>query len=256
MIKISNTENLTGVCISGDYYDLGKLVQAFHTLAINEYTEQYPPYHDLAMRVLGLCYDLRKALEGRREAELKSNGMTEEKMKNFALITPKHNVYYKCYCLYPEMLFNMLALNRLVELRIRQLARQKQARQSAFDSKVIWDETIALIRLFQAQFQKAVSELLTENAFRRWLKIMNDDYIYIEQMALQYVDVLNIAYLKMDREKRLQNLLPLARRIAHFQYDEEHQEIKEVVSRAAREYNCSEAEIRLVGSEYPPEIIW
>ena len=154
------------------------------------------------------------------------------------------------------MFFIVLALNRLVEIRIRYLSKQKQAQDNAFDRKVIWDETIAIIRLFQARFQKSVSELMTENVFSRWLKLMNDNYIYIEQIALQYVDILNIDYLKMNRDKRLKNLSRIARRIAHFQYDDEHREIKDVVVRAAREYNCSEAEIRLAGSEYPQEIIW
>ena len=146
MITISNTENLAGVCISGDYYDLYKLVQAFHTITINEFTEQYIQYHDISTRVLGLCYHLRQAMQGNREVELKNNGMTDEQMKHFALITPKHNVYYKCYCLYPEMFFIVLALNRLVEIRIRYLSKQKQAQDNAFDRKVIWDETIAIIR--------------------------------------------------------------------------------------------------------------
>lgn len=256
MLKITNTKNLAGVCISGDYYDLGKLIQALHTITINEFTEQYQQYHDLATRVLALCYHLRQAMQGKREVELKNNGMTEELMKHLALITPKHNVYYQCYYLYPEMFFLMLALNKLIELRIRHLSKQKQVGNNAFDSRVIWDETIAIIRLFQARFQKAIFELMTENNFSRWLKIMNDDFIYIEQIALQYVDVLNIDYLQMSREKRLKSLLRIARRIAHFQYDEEHREIKDVVVKAAREYKCREAEIRLVGSEYPPEIIW
>ena len=35
MIKITNTKNLTGVTVSGDYYDLEKLVDAFHEITID-----------------------------------------------------------------------------------------------------------------------------------------------------------------------------------------------------------------------------
>lgn len=56
-------------------------------------------------------------------------------------------------------------------------------------------------------------------AFARWLNIMNNDYIGIETIAGQFVDLLNIKYLKMTKEKRLKNLSSLAKRIVEFRYD-------------------------------------
>ena len=37
MIIIKNTENLAGVSISGDVYDLDKLVDALYTITIDEF---------------------------------------------------------------------------------------------------------------------------------------------------------------------------------------------------------------------------
>jgi len=42
----------------------------------------------------------------------------------------------------------MLALNALVELRIKDLAKTKYIYKEAMDKKVVWDETIVIIRLF------------------------------------------------------------------------------------------------------------
>lgn len=43
----------------------------------------------------------------------------------------------------------------------------------------------------------------------------------------------------MNKEKRLKNLSSIAKRIAEYRYDKEHEEITEVVESAAREYGCS-----------------
>jgi len=256
MLKINNTENLTGVTISGDLNDLKKLIDAFYEITVDEFSEKYANYVDISTRVLGLCYDMRHAMQGDREVELVENGMDEDKMKFHSIITPTNNVYYKCNYLYPEMFFIMLALNKLVKLRIRELTKSKYAYNNALDKNVIWDDTIATIRTFQAEFVKCVKELLTKASFSRWLKLMNDDYINIEEIAGQYVDLYNIKYINMTKEKRLKNLTKIAKKIAEFSYDAEHQEIKEVVAEAAKENSCSEGHIRIKGIEYPEEIEW
>lgn len=256
MITIKNTENLTGISISGDFNDLDKLVDAFYAITIDEFSEKNKSHIGISTRVLGLCYDVRHALQGDREVELVSNGMDEDKIKFHSIIAPQNNVYYKCNYLYPEMFFVMLALNELVKLRIRELVKSKYVYNEALDKNVIWDDKIATIRSFQAEFVKCVKEVLTEASFARWLKIMNSDYINIEEIAGQYVDLQNIKYIKMTKEKRLKNLATIAKRIAEFRYDPDHKEIKEVVTEAAKECGCCAGDICLKGIEYPEEILW
>ncbi|HEY5585311.1 MAG TPA: hypothetical protein VIK78_12595 [Ruminiclostridium sp.] len=256
MISIKNTENLTGVTISGDFNDLYNLVDAFHSITIDEYSEKHQSHIEMSTRVLGLCYDVRHAYQGDREVELVDNNMNEDKMKWHSIIAPKSNVYYSCNYLYPEMFFVMLGLNELVELRIRDFTKAKYIYKEAMDKKVIWDDTIAIIRLFQSEFMKCVKEVLTEASFIRWLKVMNGDYLNIEHIAGQYVDLINIKYINMTKEKRLKNLSSIAKRIAEFMYDEEHKEINEVVTVAAREGGCAQNDIRLQGLEYPEDFEW
>lgn len=256
MITITNTPNLTGVTISGDFNDLYNLVEAFHEIAIDEYSEKHHRYIEISTRVLGLCYDIRHAYQGDREVELVDNDMTEDKMKWHSIIAPKNNVYYSCNYLYPEMFVVMLALNELVELRIKDLTKTKFIYKEAMDKKVIWDETIAIIRLFQAEFVKCVNGTFSDASFARWLNLMNGSYIGIEDIAGQYVDLLNIKYISMAKEKRMKNLSSIAKRIVEFSYDNEHKEIKEVVMEAAKEHQCEPGAIRLQGIDYPEDFEW
>lgn len=256
MISIKNTENLAGVTISGDFNDLYNLVEAFHEITIDEYSEKHQSYIGMSTRVLGLCYDVRHAYQGDREVELVDNNINEDKMKWHSIIATKSNVYYSCNYLYPEMFFVMLALNELVESRIRDLTKSKYIYKEAMDKKVIWDETIAIIRLFQSEFMQCVKGTFTEATFARWMNVMNSDHISIEDIAGQYVDLLNIKYINMTKEKRLKNLSSIAKRVAEFRYDEEYKEINEVVKEAARERGCVQGDIRLAGLEYPEDFEW
>ncbi|MGI6307744.1 MAG: DUF6904 family protein [Dethiobacteria bacterium] len=256
MIIIKNTPNLTGVTISGDFNDLYNLVEALHDITINEYSEKHHQYIDISTRVLGLCYDIRHACQGDRKVELVDNNMTEDKMKWHSINAPKNNVYYSCNYLYPEMFFVMLALNALIKLRIRDLTKAKFIFKEAMDKKVIWDKTIATIRIFQAEFVACVKDTFTKATFARWMNVMNDDYISIEDIAGQYVDLLNIKYINMSKEKRLKNLSPIAKRIAEFSHNNDHQEIKDVVTRAAIEHRCEPGAIKLQGIEYPEDFEW
>lgn len=256
MITIKNTENLAGVTISGDFYDLYNLVEAFYAVTIDEYSGKYQGYIKMSTRLLGLCYDIRHAYQGDREIEFVDNNMNEDKMKWHSVISSKSNLYYKCNYLYPEMFFVILALNELVELRIKELSKTKYILTEALDKRVIWDDKIAIIRVFQAEFTKCVNEVLTEASFTRWLNVMGDKYINIHNITTQYMDVLNIKYINMTKEKRLKNFTTMAKRIAGHYNDKEHAEIQEVVSEAAREYGCPEGDIRLEGVEYPEDILW
>lgn len=256
MISVQSTPNLTGVTISGDYDDLYSLVEAFHEITINEYSEKHHKYIGISIRVLGLCYDIRHAYQGDRMVELVDNKMSVYNMKRHSIIVPSTNVYYSCNYLYPEMFFVMLALNELVNLRIKELAKTGSLHKGILDRRVIWDDTIATIRSFQAKFVNCVKETVSPGTFSRWLSLMNSEGTHIEGISDQYVDLLNIKYLWMSKDNRLKNFNYFARRIADYRNDDEHYEIKRMLTRAAREYNCHPSDIRMAGTNYPEQIEW
>ncbi|MBP1919895.1 DUF6904 family protein [Youngiibacter multivorans] len=256
MIKVETTPNITGVKISGDYNDLYVLVGALHEIAILDDDIRNSRYLEMSNRILGLCYDIRHAFQGDREIMLAENGMDEDLMKVHSIIAPKNNVYFSCNCLYPEMFFVMLALNKLVELRIRALTKNTYIFSEALDKKVVWDMTITQVRLLQAAFAECMKGTLSEGSFSRWLNFMNGRFSVIESLTTQYIDLLNLKFISMPKEKRLKNLNVFAKRIAEFEYDMKHKEISIIVREGAKQYECPPGEIMVRGHEYPEEIEW
>lgn len=256
MISIVNTPNFTGVTIRGDYYDLYNLVQALYEIAISEFSEKHQEYIDMSLRVLSVCYDIRHAFMAHRDIYLVDNNMTEEKMKWHSLIVPKTNVYYSCNCLYPEMFYLMLVLNDLVKLRIKDMTKSKDVYVGALNGKAVWDETIAVIRQFQAAFAKCVKETLAPATYTRWLNLMNQNYIGLDEMLFQYLDRLNIEFIKMSRERRAKSVFTMARRIAEFRTDPEYQIMERAVFDADKEHGWHPEEVHFVDDEYPEEWEW
>lgn len=54
----------------------------------------------------------------------------------------------------------------------------------------------------------------------------------------------------------MKSLTSIAKRIAEFSYYNEHKEIKQVVTEAAKEHRCEPRAIRLEGIEYPEDFKW
>ncbi|MCL2166651.1 MAG: hypothetical protein FWH49_05100, partial [Clostridiales bacterium] len=240
-----------------DYEDFYALVDAFHEITIDEYAEKYHEYIDTSTRLLAICYDVRHAYMGDREIALVDNNLDEDKQKWHGIKAPKKNVYYECNCLYPEMIFATIAINELINIRMMTLSKKNHSLYGAFiDKKVIWDKPIAVLRGFQSAFAECVRETLTPNLYSRWLTSTTKPYSSIHAMAGQYLDVINLAYIDMTKEKRLKSFTAITRRISDYWLDDEYQEIKRGVTQAAKLYGCAESEIQLRGIEYPDEIEW
>lgn len=258
MLTVDLTPNLTGVTISGDIEDLQQLVDAFHFIVADEQDKDYAYYASMCIRVLGVCYDVRHASMGDREATLVENGMNRDLMKFHKLVTAEHNVYYRCRVLLPEMMFVMLALNQLAVRRAIIVSKQKMGSISLRHPLALWDEEISVIRMFQAQFAKALRMALSEQSYVRWLKLMNDDIVSVSSMARQFLDVLNLDWLEWSREKRAKQLVKLADRLTRYHADPDYKEILQVVMEGAREFGVHPSDMELEGFHYPDEetIIW
>ncbi len=254
MIQVTSTKEMAGVHVSGTRDDLFQLVDAFHAITVNEYHQEKHlfGYIGMSTRILGICYDIRHASQGDREVEMVENGMSRELMTAHGVVTPLENVHFACDLIYPEVLHCMIALNILIELR----AGSRSSAEKLLDRHVIWDETAAVIRNFQAQVTACLRNTLSPASYTRMLGYLNNRSCKLNSMLHQYLDVLNIEYLALDREKRLKQLNRTAKRISYFSDDPHYQSINHSIHHAAQEYGCETDEIRLVGYEYPDEIIW
>jgi len=256
MLKIENTENLTGVYISGDYNDFQNLVDAFYSITISEDDKKYSRYFDISTRVLGLCYDIRHAMQGDRDIVLIDNKMDRETMAFQSQITPTQNVYYQCSYLYPEMFFVTLALNQLIKIYIKENSKPKNDYDGAFNKAVVWDNNIAIMRCFQAAFNECIKNTLSETSYARWLNLMTDRYIGILEISGHFIDHHNIEYLNMSKEQRQKKLSTIAKRIVEFHHDPLHIELKMTAKDAAEQYKCSPSDLKMSGLDYPEEIEW
>lgn len=239
MIYVTGTPNCAGVTIHGDHKDLDELYNALHEVVGDE--EEYPAYHAARIRVLGVCFDLRHANMGDRMVEFVDNGVHPELMKQQSVIAPVQNVYMSFNTLWPEILFVTLILNDFIRLH---------ANKSKYPD---WNKEIALVRLFQSAVSECIKQTVAETLSKRIIKTLNDQYLWLENYATQYVDVLNCKFLEMEKEKRLKNLSIMAKRLV--ERNAEYLEVKNTVMNTARKYGCSVTNIR-IGVEYPEEIKW
>ncbi|ADG81771.1 DUF6904 family protein [Thermincola potens] len=249
MIFVKNTPNNTGVAIYGDYMDFENLYEALHTVVGTE--GEFTEFEAARIRVLGVCYDIRHALMGNREIEFVDNGMDDEKKRRMSVLASDKNVYLKIYVLWPEMLFVTMALNDFIRLYGRK--RAKKSYDFMLDKQNIWDESIAMVRVFQAAIMKCIKDTVSNHSFRRMMNLMNKDYTWLEGYTWQYLDILNCRFIDMEPEKRLKSISTMAKKIA--ECGEEYMRVKADVIAAARQYNTYEDNIR-PPVDYPEDFEW
>ena len=256
MIKMTNTPNLSGVKITGNFNDLYELVEAFYQIAIDEFSDKHKEYINISMRLLGLSYEVRHAYQGDREIEFVDNGMHKEAMKMQGHITPETNVEYACHYLYPEMFFCMLVINELILLRIKDITKSKYLYNEPFHQKVIWDKTITTLRAFQSAFSECVRETLTEQSFRIWIKEINTQHTMIRDILMQYMDIINVEYLALEKESRLKSFNKVTKRITRFYTNEDYIGLRNGIYAYAEKNNCDISAVIPSDITYPENIEW
>ncbi len=76
MIYAKPTENLTGICLEGEYLDFYEIVESIYRMTGLE-DDYYDPYWGVKNRLLGMCYDIRHAYQGDREVTFVDNGVND-----------------------------------------------------------------------------------------------------------------------------------------------------------------------------------
>lgn len=263
MIRVTNTPQLTGVTISGDYDDLDALVDAIYGLTISEFDEELNKkaerYLNISLRVLGLAYDVRHAAQGDRQIYTEANGLSEwhaEAAAEEDRALPEVNLRYACNVLYPEVILVTMALNDLIQFRMNRLAKSRYGFEAPLDKAVVNDRAIVVARLFQSAFVEAIGQVLPKQSFSRWRNIVHDRTTDVVSITHPFVDSWNLRYLEMDRETRAKKLVTITKRFAEHLFDREDREYRRAIDEAVREYGCAEGDLRFDGLEYPEEIDW
>ena len=250
MIHVRSTPNDAGVEVLGDYLDVDGLYESLHTVAGDE-GEFGGHYENSRLRVLGVCYDLRHALMADREVEFVENGLDAEKIKRLSVIAQEKNLYYKIQVFWPEVLFVVMALNDFLWMYAKKQPKAKFL--SLIDWRNTWDPAIAQVRMFQSAVAKCLKETVSEAAFPRVMKQINKEYPWMNGYITQYVDLLNIRFLEMGKERRRKSISIMAKRLTEM--NEEYRMLERDVTAAAQRHNCPVEDIA-IGLDYPEDVEW
>jgi len=251
MLFVRNTPNNAGVAIYGDYNDFEGLYEALHDIVGDE--GEYAHYEGARLRILGVCYDLRHALMGDRDYEFVENGMDEDKRRKMSVLAPDCNLYLVAHVLWPEILFVTMALNEFLEVYALKQVKASGSGELFDDKKVIWDKNIAQVRMLQAQLAETLQDTVSKNAYVRIHNLLNDNHIMLIEYITQYLDILNVRFLKMNKEKRLKNISISAKRIAN--PNEEYFNLRHQIIKEADRLNCCAEDLR-IKLDFPEDIDW
>lgn len=199
MLSLQLTEQLTGVQISGDYWDLEDLIQAIYDIIGDE--KRYYHFQGSRNRLLSLCLKLRQASKGAKTIQEVPNGIHKGIMKNRKTLYLEKNIYFAVEVFLPELLFAALSLNDFIDLY----------KETIDDSK--WNETVTTIRKFQAQVASCIETFMTEEHYVVFLATVHTKSPLFHQYATQYVDVLNLEYLSLSKDQRQELIAAFALRL-------------------------------------------
>lgn len=191
MLALKNTENLTGALISGDYWDLDELCTALHRLTGKE--SRYLDWQGARMRLLSIMHDLRNAYQGNSNVETVGNGLKKDTMKNHDFIASQNNIYFSTEILWPELIFTLVAINDFINLH--------QKYEQATDLEI----HIVNARKFQALIAEGLKENMSEESYTFIMQQVLSSNANAEEYAIQYIDLLNISYIDMSRDRRIQS---------------------------------------------------
>lgn len=239
MLTIQPTDMLTGVQLSGDYWDLDSLVTAIYELIGEE--DHYLDFQGARSRIVGVCVDIRKATKGEKHIEFVGNGIHKELEKKNQMLAPKKNIYFAVDILMPEILFTAIALNDFITLYEENIDNSK------------WNFTVTAVRQFQAAVADLLETLIEPQHYHVFLELLHTKYPVFLRYATQYVDVLNLEYLQLTRDERKLHLAAYALRL--LKEDESYLEMKHQLLGVANisKHEIHELEVNL---KYPEHIEW
>lgn len=239
MLTIQPTESFTGVKISGDYWDIDALLTAIYTVCGEE--QRYFDFQGPRNRIAATCIKLRNAIRAEHHVEFVSNGIHKGIKQSKKLLAPEKNVYFAVELLMPELLFTTLALNDFIDLY-----------QEMVDPSQ-WNVHVATIRQFQGTVNELLKEHFAEEHFGVFTQMYHTKQPLFFRYATQYVDVLNLEYIALPYEARIEGFAAFALRL--MMEDDGYMALHAQLMAIASETKLPLHELDLE-FKYPEHIIW
>ena len=253
MLKVEMTPNLLGFKIGGTYGDLDELYDAIWVLTIAD--DDFPDdkrmrgmqdEQMMSVRLLALNSDIRHAYQGSRNIELEDSGMHEWDAEYRELPLAEKNVVFSVEVLYPEAMFEALALNYLLAKRASRLDGKKT--MHAFDGwpgHALLDGPSSIVRMYLGKLLGAVEKEATPGRYARIRKALSDDYYMISSLYSQWIDIINADYVQMTRKQRAEGLSTVVRDLVEFWRNPEYLDLTADVDAAAKRYGTTRDDIMI-----------
>lgn len=240
MLALTNTEHLTGVRISGDYWDFKELKQSFEKLLLT-----FPPAKDglnsVRSRIIDLCLQIQSTLDGNFNIETTPNGISKELLKEFKQPFPYDNIYYSTEILWPEILFIFIASNLLINT------------SSPNENAQTLQLHIMVIRKFQSSIFKCMLMIVGNDERQNIQQYYLYPRLNLYDYSLQYIDMLNVYYLSLSRTERKIHLPRILEKISQEKID--YLDFKQHIDQLSMQSQDSEQNT-LLAFDYPQRIIW
>ncbi len=263
MLEVKDTPNHLGAYISGTFNDLEALYDAVYDVMGMEDEEESSDSRP--MRVLGVLYDIRHAYMGNREIKLCPNGVTDTSMAFDGMDLPDKSVVFSVPVLWPAlvdfaMITDDLAMEILQPRRFKQIYGNlpKEAYED-ISSRI--ESSVGLVKFFASLIWRELKCVIGKN---RAARIHRQDLygsmlgfsINSAVMIRQYLDILNLRYIKTAPDKRPGILGKLVRLLLDPCSDRQYQPLVKQIKQAAAQYNVPEGELELSDIQYPEELKW
>ena len=254
MIYAKDTPNHVGITLFGDNLDFQNLYEAVEELLGVGDPELESEVHT---RILALNYDLRHAMQGDRETEWVDAGRRTSLVgeafgvaaaddeasggRKTRTLRPALNAYYKFNILWPEALFEVIALNGVIR---QHASKRKLVMFSDMEPKVCaWDPVYSQIRIFQSAVLKALREIQEPALHARQVKAIAEHYGYYDDYCTQFVDELNLAHLQLPSEKCVAHVATVVRRLTS--HSAAYDRVERAVMEVARRRGVHPSEVRV-----------
>ena len=264
MLEVQDTPHHLGAYILGTYDDLNALYDAAYDVMGME-DEEKEIYDSRPMRVMGVLYEIRHASMGDREIQLLPNGVTDTSAVFEGRDLPAKNVVFSVPVLWPVLAdFAMITDDMTTDvLQPRYFKRMygdlSQEAHEDVSSRI--ESSVGLVKFFASLVWREMRRVLGKN---RAMRIHRRDLYGAmlgygtnsDVMIRQYLDILNIWYIKTAPDKRPAALSKVVRSLLDPHSDRQYQPLVEQIRQAADKYGVPESEIRLSDIQYPEELEW
>lgn len=240
MLALSNTENLTGVRISGDYWDFNELKQA-----IEKVISVYPSIEDnidgIQMLLLDFCSKLTVTKLGQANIETTFNGITAKVQDSYAIEFPFENIYFSTEFFWPELFFSLICLDYFIE----------QAHTT--NKHQLTASYILTLRKFQVNTLQCLNTLYGPKVKNQIEEMFFKKSVRLHNYPIQYIDLLNVNYTALTRDEKEKSLPKILQKICF--EDREFLFFKNKLQSIANSSNASLHTV-ILEFDYPSTIIW